>query len=95
MRLSNARSGLLLGLDIIGLIFCYNIAHKIRLDSWIGFASTYLWLLIIAAVLTLYIMDVYRFDNSRTMEQLPVDTFLVVYQDFLIEDVLLACQKFL
>ena len=75
MEIRRIQSGLLFFLDLAGLLLFYNLAHKFRLDEWISPTSSHLWILIITALITLYIMDVYRISSSYTLERLPLDSF--------------------
>ncbi|MEM7194590.1 MAG: sugar transferase [Pseudomonadota bacterium] len=79
MNRSTSREALvLLMLDLVGLICFYNITHQIRLGSWIPLTSAPLWVLILIAVMTLYVMDVYRVEYPETRSQLPLKTFTAV-----------------
>ena len=75
---SLARSGTLLILDLIGLYSAYNLAYKLRIGEWISPYSSYLWVVILIAILVMYVMDVYRLNITISSDQLPLNTFVAV-----------------
>ncbi len=54
-----------------------------RLGQWLSPTSGYLWILIVVAILTLYVMDVYRLSVSHGAEHLPLNTFVAVIVVFI------------
>jgi len=75
---SLARSGTLLILDLVGLYSAYNLAYKLRIGEWIPFSSSFLWVVILVAILVMYVMDVYRLNITIAPDQLPLDTFVAI-----------------
>jgi exopolysaccharide biosynthesis polyprenyl glycosylphosphotransferase len=75
---SLARSGTLFIVDLVGLYSAYNLAYKLRFGEWIPANSSYLWIVILIAILVMYVMDVYRLNITIASDQLPLDTFVAV-----------------
>lgn len=73
------RTGLLFGLDVAGLFAAYNLAHKLRFGEWPSPLEGSLWILVTIAILALYVMDMYRIDNSRDPIRLSLDAFVAVF----------------
>ncbi len=69
---------LLLIVDLIGLVGMYSLAHRLRIGSWIALDSAQLWVLVMIAMITMYIMDVYRTEEPETRSRLPLSTFTAV-----------------
>ena len=59
------RAGLLVGLDVVGILVAYFLAYKLRFGEWASPFSGSLWVLVVVAILALYVMDMYRMDDSR------------------------------
>lgn len=73
------RTGLiLLGTDLLGFLTCYNLAHHARTGDWISLQSPSVWMIVVATILTLYVMDVYRTEEPETRSRLPLQTFFAV-----------------
>ncbi len=65
LRLYPPHAGLLAGLDVAGILAAYFLAYWLRFGEWASPFSGSLWILVVVAILALYVMDMYRMDDSR------------------------------
>ncbi len=70
---------LLGGLDAVGIVGAYSLAYKLRLSEWPSPFYGSLWILVAVAILTLYVMDMYRMDESRDPVRFSLDTLVAVF----------------
>ena len=79
LRLHPNPAWLLCGLDVVGIFGAYYLAHKLRLGEWPSPFYGSLWILVAVAILALYVMDVYRMDDSRDPVRFSLDTLVAVF----------------
>jgi exopolysaccharide biosynthesis polyprenyl glycosylphosphotransferase len=70
---------LLLVLDVIGAFICFDVVHFLRMDYWLSSFSNERWILIVAAVLCLYIMDAYTIRPSRPTWKFVTDSLAAIF----------------
>ena len=74
-----SRAGLLAGLDVVGILVAYFLAYKLRFGEWASPFSGSLWILVVVAILALYVMDMYRMDDSRDPVRFSGDALAAVF----------------
>ncbi len=74
-----SRAGLLVGLDVAGILAAYFLAHQLRFGQWASPFSGSLWILVVVAILALYAMDMYRMDDSRDPVRFSGDALAAVF----------------
>ncbi len=79
LRLHPNPAWLLGGFDVVGIFGAYYLAHKLRLGEWPSPFYGSLWILVAVAILALYVMDVYRTDDSRDPVRFSLDTLVAVF----------------
>ncbi len=72
-------AGLLAGLDVTGILVAYFLAYQLRFGEWASPFSGSLWILVVVAILALYVMDMYRMDDSRDPVRFSGDALAAVF----------------
>ncbi|MFT5259173.1 MAG: exopolysaccharide biosynthesis polyprenyl glycosylphosphotransferase [Saprospiraceae bacterium] len=68
----------LLVTDVVGLVLMFKTMHELRVGTSISILNGPIWVIILIALITLYVMDVYRTEEPITRARLPLKTFLAV-----------------
>jgi FlaA1/EpsC-like NDP-sugar epimerase len=68
--------------DVLGLIACFNLAHVIRLGTYLNWHSTLVYALMLTCLLALYLADTYRPDVEIAGLWTPARVILCIFLTF-------------